>query len=217
MNKKQALIQSLLPYITENKYTKMQEVLAHRTRYVTVVLEDIFQPHNASAVLRTADIFGIQQVHVIQERYQFKPIASVAMGSAKWVDTSTHASTIDAYKELKKSGYTIVATTPHTTSYELPELPLDKKIALVFGSEQTGLSQAALENADLFVKIPMYGFVESFNISVSVALCLYDIITRLNKSDILWHLSPEEKENLLLQWIAKSSTTAKQLIKNSLI
>jgi tRNA (guanosine-2'-O-)-methyltransferase len=208
MKDKKALIEHLWQFISENKRQIMSNVIQHRTRHVTVVLEDIFQPHNASAVLRTCDIFGIQDVHIAEEKYKFKAVSSVAMGAAKWVDVYQHATIADAIAQLKKQGYRIVATTPHTDSCELPQLPIDHKMALLFGSEQTGLSQEAMQHADMFVKIPMYGFVESFNISVSVALCLYDIMTRLHQSKIAWQLSDDEKDNLLLEWMGKVSKTA---------
>src|SRR5579872_4995514 len=194
---KKILVESLWNYISENKRAKMIEVIEHRTRHVTVVLEDIFQPHNASAVLRSADIFGVQNVHVVEAKYAFKPVSTIAMGSAKWLDIHRYKSTTCAITALKASGYRIVATTPHTDSYELPTLPIDSKMALVFGSEQTGLSDEAMQQADMFVKIPMYGFVESFNVSVSVALCLYDVIQRLHHSTYQWRLSEEEKQDIL--------------------
>jgi|SRR5581483_10923227 len=210
---KKQLIESLWSFISDNKRQKMTEVLSNRTRYVSVVLEDIFQPHNASAVLRTCDIFGIQDVHVVEAKFKFQAVSSVAMGSAKWVDVYQHAATAEAIAQLKQKDYCIVATTPHTNACILPQLPLDKKVALVFGSEQTGLSEVAMQHADVFMKIPMYGFVESFNISVSVALCLYDIMTRLHQSDIAWRLSEEERDDLLLQWMSKVSKTAQLLQK----
>lgn len=210
---KSALIEQLLAYVTENKREKMQAVLAQRTRYITVVLEDLFQEHNASAALRTCDIFGIQDVHVVEGRYTFKAVPTIAMGSSKWVDVHSYTSITDSITALKKQGYRIVATTPHTDCYDLPNLPLDQKTAFIFGSEQTGLSQSALAQADTFVKIPMYGFVESFNVSVSVALCLYDTVQRLHTSALSWKLSEEEKQDLLLKWIRQISKTAALLEK----
>lgn len=212
---KSVLIEQLLQYITENKQKKMQEVLKNRTRYITILLEDLFQPHNASAALRTCDVFGIQDVHIVQERYQFKAVDTVSMGASKWVDVTAHQSITDAINKLKKEGYRIVATSPHLQSYSLADLPLDQKTVLMFGSEQTGLSSEALSQADMFVKIPMFGFVESFNVSVSVALCLYDIITRLHTSHYPWRLSLEEKEDILIQWIKKTSKTAELIEKES--
>lgn len=210
---KQALIEQLLVYITENKREKMCTVLENRTKYVTVVLEDLFQPHNASAALRTCDIFGIQDVHVVEANYSFKAVPTIAMGAAQWVDVHSYSSITESIDALKKNGYRIVATTPHTNSCILPELPLDQKTAFIFGSEQTGLSDAAMASADMFVKIPMYGFVESFNVSVSVALCLYDVVHRLHTSSYVWQLSDEEKQDILLSWIRRISKTAKLVEK----
>jgi len=212
---KAALIEQLLQYVTENKRDKMDAVLENRTRYITVVLEDLFQEHNASAALRTCDIFGVQDVHVVQAKYQFKALDTISMGASKWVDVQSYTSITDSITALKAQGYRIVATTPHRQSYSLPELPLDQKTALIFGSEQTGLSQEALAQADMFVKIPMFGFVESFNVSVSVALCLYDVINRLHTSEYAWRLSQEEKQDILLAWIKKISKTAELVEKQS--
>jgi len=150
---------------------------------------------------------------VVEAHYKFKPNTAIAMGSSKWVDAHSHTSIADAIHMLKQQGYRIVATSPHRQSYALPDLPLDQKTALIFGSEQTGLSQEALDMADMYVKIPMYGFVESFNVSVSVALCLYDIIQKLHTSSYPWQLSEEEKQNIMLAWIRKISPTAAALEK----
>lgn len=212
-NKKAELINSLLKYVTQNKQDKMSAVIAHRTRYVTIVLEDLFQPHNASAALRTCDIFGVQDVHVVEGKNKFKAEPTVAMGSIKWLDIHTSPSIVQSIESLKEQGYKIVATTPHTDSYSLPFLPLDQKVALIFGNEQTGLSDLAMQHADMFVKIPMYGFVESFNVSVSVALCLYDIVTKLHQSDLPWQLSEEEKQDVMLTWIRRVSATASLIEK----
>jgi tRNA (guanosine-2'-O-)-methyltransferase len=209
---KAALIEHLLQYVTENKREKMHQVIQNRTRYITVVLEDLFQPHNASAALRTCDIFGVQDVHVVQANYPFKAVDTISMGASKWVDVTSHSSIVDAISKLKKDGYRIVATTPHLQSYSLPDLPIDQKTAFLFGSEQMGLSADALAHADTFVKIPMFGFVESFNVSVSVALCLYDVINRLHKSEYVWQLSEEERQDIAIAWIKKVSQTAALLI-----
>lgn len=212
-NDKAALIEQLLQYVTRNKQEKMHAVLKNRTRYVTVILEDLFQPHNASAALRTCDIFGVQDVHVVEALHSFKAVPTIAMGASKWVDVHSYSTITESIAALKAQGYVIAATTPHGKSYSLPELPLDRKIAFVFGSEQTGLSEQALAHADMFVKIPMFGFVESFNVSVSVALCLYDVITRLHNSEYTWQLSQEEQQDILLEWIKKISKTAEMLEK----
>ncbi len=189
--------------VTENKKQIIEEVLAYRTRYVTVALENILQPHNANAVIRSSDIFGVQDIHIIEEHEPFKVADTIAKGATKWVDIYRYPTTVRCINTLKAQGYRIVATTPHAHGYTLSALPLDQKIALLFGTEVTGLSDQALAAADDFVTIPMFGFTESFNISVSVSICLYHIISVLHQSNISWRLPQEEKENLQLRWLKK--------------
>lgn len=198
--KKEQLLEYLLNFVTDNKKQKMDQVIVNRTHHLTVVLEDIYQSHNASAVVRTAECFGLQNVHVIQSRNQFQAKDSVAMGAAKWMNLQTHGDMRLCCEALKKNGYRIVATTPHTKASSLLELPLEKKFALVFGTEDQGLTQEALDLADEFVFIPMYGFTESFNVSVSVGICLHNIITKLHSSNIPWQLTEEEVLDLRLAW-----------------
>jgi len=203
LKEKKELVGYLLQYATDNKRKKIQEVIHKRTRHVTIVLEDVFQTHNASAVVRSAECFGIQDMYVIEKRNEFKPVLGVAKGSSKWIDCHTFDNTTVCIKELKKNGYKIVATSPHKTSCFLHDLNIDNKTALLFGTEAIGLSQEALDLSDEFVTIPMFGFTESFNISVSVAICLYDVMQRLRKSSLNWQLSDKEIIDIKLQWLRK--------------
>ncbi len=203
------LISYLSGFTTENRTAQFRQVLAERTRYMTVVLEDIFQPHNASAVLRTADCFGVQDVHIIENLYQYRVNPDVALGSAQWLTLHRHKpktdNTLSVINNLKSEGYRIVATTPHTNDVSLEEFDISKgKFALMFGSERPGLSEVALANADEFLKIQMYGFTESFNISVSAAIILNRLRTKLSDSKIAWQLSELEFNELLLNWLRKS-------------
>lgn len=203
------LFDFLWEFITDNRKQKFEEVLSYRTRYLTVVLEDIFQPHNASAVLRSSDLTGIQDIHIIENKYEYEINPDVVVGSSKWLDiykynTEKH-NTLNTIQSLKEKGYRIVATTPHENDYTPDTLPLDKPIALMFGTEKTGLSEIALQNADHFIQIPMFGFTESYNISVSAALLMYSLTKRLHEcEDINWHLTKDEKNLILLDWTRKS-------------
>jgi len=202
--KEQKLLNFLLEYITPERNAKFEAVLSKRTRHLTVLLEDIFQPHNASAVLRRCDLTGVQDVHIIENNYVYDINPDVVVGSTKWLNLYKNNeqpyNTIQAYEKLRSKGYRIVATSPHQEGYTPETLPLDKPLALVFGTEKTGLSDYALQHADDFVRIPMVGFTESFNISVSAALLLYTLSRRLHNSDITWQLSQNEKDEILLQW-----------------
>jgi tRNA (guanosine-2'-O-)-methyltransferase len=196
-------------YVSEHKKNLFLKVLARRTRFTTVVLEDIYQSQNASAVLRSCDAFGVQDVHVIENRNIFDVDKGVTIGSDKWLSVHRYRTpdtnnTEMAYAELRRRGYRIVATTPHESQVELSDFAPKEPIALVFGTEKLGLTSYAIEHADEWLHIPMHGFSESFNISVCVALCLYHMRGFLDKSDTSWSLSDEEKEVLYLHWLRKS-------------
>jgi len=202
---KKELLKHLSEFISENRKQRFEDIINFRTKYISVVLEDIYQSHNASAVLRSCDCFGIQDVHIIENRNKYVLSENVTLGSSKWLSLHKHnhkeQNTITTINKLKSEGYRIVATSPHKNNSLLENLPLDRKFALVFGTELEGLSDEAIENADEFVKIPMYGFTESFNISVSAALSLHYLSEKLRKSNINWHLTEEESIDIQLDWM----------------
>ena len=211
------LIEKLKEFAVPERVTLFEEILQQRTNYFTVAIEDIYQEHNASAVLRSCDCFGIQTVHTIEKQNEFKPNSEVAMGASKWLSINHHKgdnALKDTYKELKKQGYRIVATTPHTNDVTLNEFDISKgPAAFIFGTEMRGLTQDAIDLADEHLRIPMYGFTESFNISVSVAIILHHIREKLNESDINWHLSENEHQTILFQWLKASIKKSDLIIK----
>ena len=204
--------------ISDNKRDLFERLAPLRTRHIAVVLEDIYQSHNASAVLRSCDCFGVQDVHVVEDRNPFNPAGDVAVGSSKWVDYYKHHDIQTAYDYLHRKGYRIVATLPHERDTMITELPIDQPTALVFGTELTGLSDQAIEMADAYVKIPMYGFTESFNISVCAALSLFYLTEKMRVSDIRWQLTEEDQTTLKLHWaiqtIRDGEKVMEQLLKS---
>lgn len=202
---KRELLNYLQQFVSENKKGLFKKIILNRTRYITIVLEDIYQPHNASAVLRTCDCFGVQDVHIIENENEYNVNPDVALGASKWLTLKKYDqysnNTKDCIESLKREGYTIVATTPHENDCLLEELPVDNKFALMFGTEMQGLSDEAKNMADKFVKIPMYGFTESYNISVSAALSMFYFTEKLRKSKIDWALSEEEMLDIKLDWV----------------
>ena len=209
------LLEFLIQFITDERRQRFEEVLDYRTRHVTVVLEDIFQPHNASAVLRSCDLRGVQDVHIVENNYQYDVNPDVVLGSTKWLNLHHYNSggfnTPAAFDYLHERGYKIVATCPHRDDFTPDTLPLEQPVALVFGTEKLGLSDYAVEHADMHVRIPMFGFTESYNISVSAALLLYSLTNRLHAStDIDWHLSEEERNELRLIWTRRTLNRIRQ-------
>jgi tRNA (guanosine-2'-O-)-methyltransferase len=209
------VLTELYDIITPNKREMFDRIAADRTQFLTVVLENVFQEHNASAVLRSCDCFGIQELHVIEKDNQYKIQRDIALGAGRWVDLYNYnmgeTPTLDCIQKLKNRGYKIVATTPHEHDQTIYDIPLNQPMALVFGTERKGISEEIIEMADAFVKIPMYGFTESFNISVSAALILNVIRHRLESSEIAWKLTSEEQTSLKLKWCRKILRGGKEL------
>lgn len=226
MNHKKVL-EGFYEIISEHKIELFNRVASERTKHITLGIENIFQEHNASAVLRTCDCFGIQDLHVIEKNNEFAINRDIALGAGRWIDVYNYGSenpSEDCMKHLKNKGYKIVATTPHTDSYTINDIPLERPLAFFFGTEQEGLSTSVLKNADYTVKIPMFGFTESFNISVSVAILLNTLRKRLEDSKIEWKLSELEQTILKIEWCKKilksgdalENEFKKQLLKKDL-
>ena len=199
----QALLDHILSFVTENKKEVFRRVLANRTKHITLVLENVFQPQNASAVVRSCDCFGIQDLHVIESENEYNINPRIVMGASKWVDIHQHTDTTSAIDDLKAQGFQIIATSPHSDDVNVQDFIPHQKSAIFFGTEYDGLSNEVMEKADRFVKIPMYGFTESFNISVAAALVLQSITDNLRNSSINWHLSAQEKQDLCGKWASK--------------
>ncbi len=202
---RRALLDYLGQFVTEHKKRRMREVLPWRTRHVALVLEDIYQPQNASATLRTAEILGVLDIYIVENRNAYRLNPEVALGANKWVNLHRFRerdadNTARALVHLRHQGYTLVATSPHKEGYAPEDIPLERPLAFWFGNELEGLSPQALDAADLYLRLPMFGFTESYNISVSVAITLYTVMRRLHRSDLPWRLTPEEQEEVLLTW-----------------
>jgi tRNA (guanosine-2'-O-)-methyltransferase len=202
--KKQELLHYLEGFITENRKEGFLRVLQNRTKHFTIAMEDIFQLHNTSAVMRSCEVFGIQELNVIEQKFGKRIDTEIAMGAQKWVDVFRYNSVQSCMDEMRAKGYQIIATTPHDESCFLHEFDISKPAALFFGTERDGLSQEVLDQADGFLKIPMVGYTESLNISVSAAIIIQDITNRLRQSAINWHLTEEEIWEKRLDWTRKS-------------
>lgn len=196
----------LTSLVSESKQQRMQDILSYRTDHITVVLEDLFQEHNISATMRSAEIFGVQNVHIVEQKNHYGINASISRGASQWLTIHRHKTTIDAIRTLKAEGYSIVATVPDTQAQTLESLDINNKIAFIFGTEYAGISQEALLSADAHLTIPMFGFTNSFNVSVTAALCLHTIINRLHNSSVSWQLTTAQREGLFFEWISKSVT-----------
>ena len=202
------LLTYLEGFVTDKRKNLFRNILQDRTRHFTIVLEDIYQQHNASAVIRSCDIFGIQDIHVIENKYKSKVSKNIAKGSQKWLSFHNYKedtnNTLECLNTLKSKGYQIIATSPHNNSSILHDFDISKKSAFVFGVEKTGVSDLVINNADGILKIPMVGFTESLNISVAAAIILENLTFKLRNSSVDWKLTNEEQKILYASWIEKT-------------
>lgn len=228
----------LKQFLLEDRLQRFEEVARQRTRHLTIVLENIFHAHNASACLRTCDCFGIQDVHIVEDRNRFEPNKDIALGASQWLTIHRYqqheaneslpesAADVDAdmaagtaavpssagpptathncIRSLQQQGYHVLATSPRQHSVPLQDIDVTRPTALIFGAEQVGVSEEAIALADQLVHIPMYGFTESFNISVSAALCLQYLTTRLRQTQVSWQLTKQAHDEMMDEWIRKS-------------
>lgn len=204
-------------FVTDEKNDLFERLIRCRTDYMTIVLEDLFQSHNQSAVMRSADCFGIQDVHIIENRNAYDMTSTVSQGAREWLSLHRYKesenNTQQAIDRLRSQGYRIIATMPHSDDVLIDDLNLEKgKMAFFMGTELTGLSDLVINQADEFVKVPMYGFTESLNVSVCAAIVMYSVIQRLRKSSLDWHLSPEKQNEVLFQWYKNAIKASDEIL-----
>jgi tRNA (guanosine-2'-O-)-methyltransferase len=199
----------LAQFVSDHKKNFVEKVLDQRTRYVTVVLENIYQSQNASAAVRTCECMGLQDIHIIEDTAKYHLNIRVLKGSYKWMNLERYrarqvSNTEICFQNLRQNGYRILVADPAEDGTSIDDLDVySGKIALVFGNELQGASQYSLQHGDAKIRIPMFGFTESFNVSVSVAICLKTILGKLRSSDVVIGLSEEEKDRIRLAWYRK--------------
>jgi len=198
------VLQKFREILTPHKVELFKRIAQERTRHISIALEDLFHEHNASAVIRSCDCFGIQDLYTIEDKNKYVLQRNIALGSGRWIDlhrfTSKETASLDCINHLRTQGYKIVATSPHANAHTLETLPLDAPVALFFGTERRGLSDKILSHTEYHLTIPMYGFTESLNLSVSVAIALHRLRNRLHQDSIDWKLSPEAQDALQIAW-----------------
>lgn len=204
------LLEYMDTFLTDERRDRLNSVLNNRTTHFCIAMEDLFYERNSGAIIRTADGYGIQNINVIEPSGSFKSKVTniISKGAEKWVTKKQFGDLQNGAKEcidqLRKDGYQIVATTPHASGHTIHDFDITKKSAFFLGAEKTGISDTVMEEADDYIAMPIYGFTESFNVSVANGILLHELINRLRKSDVNWHLHQEEREELMLDWTLKS-------------
>ena len=206
-------------FVLAERFERMCQVVAQRTRYMTVCLENTFHPQNASAVVRTAEALGLQDIYTVETLTRFDPSLKIVRGTDKWVDIHRYrayegGSTCAVVGDLKRAGYRIVATTPHEGDLTPETFDVTRgKFAVFFGTEHAGISDDVIAQADEFLKIPMYGFVESLNVSVCAAIIIQRLGEKLRASSVDWQLSSSEQDELLYRWMCDSIKDSTRILE----
>ena len=213
---KKELISYLSSFVTEERVELFQTKIKERSRHLTVVLEDVFQSRNISAAMRSADCFGLQDIHIIENKNKFISDKTVSLGAGEWLSIIHHNkeknNTKLCIENLKKQGYQIIATTPNNSDITLDEVDIENnKIAILLGTELTGLSHHALDLADKKMNIEMHGFTDSLNISVSAAICCQNLSNKMRKSDTNWKIKESEKDEIILNWLRNTIKSSEEI------
>jgi len=200
-------IDDIYNYGTEERINKLKSVIDKRQKSVTIVMENIDNPHNVSACLRSCDAVGILDVCLVyDEMHKFPKMGEASSASArKWVGQRKFNSIRECYDILRQEGKKIYTTHLSKDSISLYSMDLTKHIALVFGNEHSGVSDEATELADGNFLIPQIGVVQSLNISVACAVSVYEVFRQrfiANKFENS-ELSQSEKHNILKEWLLK--------------
>jgi len=201
----------LLNFLTDDKIEKFSTLIHLKTEYILPVFEDIYQFRNAAAIVRSLEGLGVNKMVALEGKNFFKPEESVSRGAEKWLKIERKPHTLESLLEIKSKGYSIVSVSPEKDALDIENVSINKPIALIFGTEWEGVSQEVLDISDACVKIPMYGFTQSYNVSVATAISVYSLMNRIRNSEIKWQLSEEYKLEMQLYW-AKNSIQSSKLI-----
>jgi tRNA (guanosine-2'-O-)-methyltransferase len=213
----EGLYKVLSEHLTPRKRELFDSIASLRTRHLTLVLEDVYQAHNSSAVLRSMESWGIQDIYAIENTNPFHMHRRIAKGAFDWLTIHQFHehknNTLACIQDLKSKGYKVVATALHENAIPLEELDITQKTAIVMGTELSGVSSTILEQADENVVIPMHGFTESLNVSVAASVIMQHLSNKLRKSNIPWQLSQEEQLELKIEWAKQSIHWSKHLVE----
>ncbi len=206
-----AVVEILAPLVTPARLARMDAVIARRTRSLVPVLEDLADPHNGAAVMRSADAFGCHEVHVIEDRHRFVVSHHVTRGTDRWLELVRHDSTDECLEKLEASGYQVfvAAMDGDLTPEDLAEVP---RAAVVFGNEHKGASEAVRRAATGTYAIPMVGFVESLNVSVASAITLY-VASRGRHGDLDAQARMEIRARYLLASVRDSARLVRERLE----
>jgi tRNA (guanosine-2'-O-)-methyltransferase len=208
---------TLQPMLTIERITRIDSVLAARLASVVTLVEDTYDPHNAAATIRTTEALGLQELHVVEPGDErFSAAWGITRGSHKWIDLVRWKDPVPAIQSLRSRGFRVYATLPGAKE-SIEDVDVGSPLAIAFGNEHAGLSKAAIDACDGALGVPMFGFSESFNLSVTVGLAMSRIATRRRTHlGNLGDLPEDKRRHLRARWFAYKIRGAEEIIERTL-
>ena len=219
MKNPEQLYQYLQQFLTEERLAKIEYYAPESSDFILPVMEDVYQFRNAAAIVRSVEACAFHKIVALEKENIFDPNLKVTKGADTWVEVEKKPWSLDTVKDIKSSGYRIVAVSPERDATMLPDFQIKEPVALIFGTEWDGVTKEILDFADETLAIPMYGFTKSFNVSVAAAICMYDLKQKLVHSRLDYKLSKEKLLQLKIRWAVNSIKSgrliADQFLKNT--
>ncbi len=211
------VFETLSPFVSEERLARMRDVLTRRTRNLVLVAEDLYDPHNMSAVVRTAEAHGVQELHVVEGRTRFAPHKKITLGAHSWMDIHRYGQPADCLAHLRDRGFQVVTGALTPESVPIHAIDFSRPTAMVFGNEHEGLTSAFLDCADQVFQIPMYGFTQSLNISVSAAIATFFAVNeRIRLLGQSGDLSDEDQAQILDEWLKRTVPMSDRILAKAL-
>lgn len=212
----EATYKYLQQFLTEERLRKINHFSLESSDFILPVVEDVYQFRNAAAILRSVEACGFHKVVALEKENVFDPNLRVTKGADTWVQVEKMPRTLASLQQVKDCGYKIVAVSPERNATMLPDYQPTEPLALVFGTEWEGTTDELLDFADETLAIPMYGFTQSFNVSVAAAICMYDLKQKLINSEINYKLSDEKLLQTRINWAVNSIKSGKEILEQYL-
>lgn len=216
MNFKEKIFQYLKQFLTESRLSKIEKNALESSDFVLPVMEDIFQFRNAAAIVRSAEACGFHKIIALEKDHIFNPNLKVTKGAENWVEVEKQPYNLKTLEKIRNNGYKIVAVSPEKNATSLANFKINEPISLVFGTEKEGVTEEILNFADETLAIPMFGFTESFNVSVAAAICFYDLRQKLENSGINFKLSEGKMLDLKIRWAVNSLQSGEAILNKFL-
>ena len=208
----QKIFQHLQQFLTDERLEKINHFAPESSDFVLPVIEDVFQFRNAAAIVRSVEACGFHKIIAMESEHEFNPNLRVTKGAETWVEVEKLPHNLDSLGEIKNRGYKILAVSPENNATMLSDYDLKEPVALVFGTEAAGVSEEILDFADETLAIQMYGFTQSFNVSVAAAICVYELKQKLLRSNLDYKLSEEKLWEMKVRWAMNSIKSGEQIL-----